>query len=59
MFFTLGQNGAYSAWQVYTHVNPVALQAKIHGKHKRQEQIAELQQQLAELQEQVDALAEE
>ena len=48
-----------STTQVYTHVNPTALRAKIQGKHKRQEQIAELQQQLAGLQEQIAARAAE
>jgi len=40
-------------------VNSAALRAKIQGKQKWQQQIAELQQQLAELQEQIVALAAE
>ena len=48
-----------STTMIYTHVNPAELRAKIQGKQKRQEQIAELQQQLAELQEQIAVLAEE
>ena len=48
-----------STTQVYTHVNPTALRAKIQGKQKRREQMADLQQQLAELQEQIAALAAE
>lgn len=45
--------------QVYTHVDPEALRAKVQGRGARADKLAELQEQIADLQAQIAALAEE